>query len=446
MKSLFKKFTRIYQASSYYLFRQFYTLNHCLMLLKMKLFKPKHSDREKKYIILCGAELNSPRSSAMIFSAIALIKQVHPQLKPVVFSMLNYPASKEEKNSYNFKIIHWVFHSRARLISRGNRLFFRKLPQEQEIRHIAEQTLCMLDLGNFQLSSKRGTGWSANCLSNVAFSKRFNLPYYFFPQYFGPFNYPIKMRFNFWLFLKLALPVPKKIFFLDPDSKKHLSKHTESNLEQSCDFILAGHELEDNAIYKNPSSLSPLNIKQGAIAVIPGSQLLDYSSFDQLLEFYSELISGLSALNPFIYIIPYTASSDDLRLCTTLKSRFRRASNIELIEARLNAFELEKVTAQFALLISSKYYATLAAHKKGVPVVAISRTKKTRELMKKLGQQRCFFQYSDELMAEEPLAAASHLLEHSEQELAIIAKEINAIQRQHRPQFTQALTLAHEQR
>lgn len=426
MNKLLARFFKFYKSVSYLLFRHFYTTTHILAFIKHSIWPESCDSCEKNKIIICGAELNNKYSALKIFSLINMIKQKYPDKECYLFSMLNYPENLSERKNYTFNIIHWVYHSRARLLLKINKLFFKKLATERIVDNIAKKTAFMVDLGTYQLSSNLGTGFTANMLSNITFAKKYKIPFYVFPQIVGPFKYPIQIRLNFFIFLKLTLPSIKKIYCLNKSSLQNLKPYTSQNALKSYDFLLLSKDINLKNIYIKPPKLKKIIIKNNSVAIIPSTKVINSLNKNSLLNLYVQIIEFLLTKKTNIYLVPY--SNDVIEFCAEIKNKFIKNNKVHFINKDLNCFELYNISKNFKFIFSSNYFSIINAYKNNTPVIALGNKIKNYEILKDFRQTKYYIDYSENISIEKVNKIYNLLLKNYKKEKTIINTKLKNIE------------------
>lgn len=273
------------------LFRLFYTSSHWLFFhLQPKPEKPTIA-LEKPYIILCGIEPVNAYSIEKIQLFIQLCEKLDNRKKVVLFSKISAPATIR-----NLETVHWEFHERARSLGPLARCLYPKgLFDEQTVRSTAEQACAMVDLGDYQATSTKASGFTANMMANIVFAKRFGLPFYVMSQSFGPFNYPKPLRYTLLPMLKNILPYCTSISAREDWGVHALNKLSEGiEVQKEAEFLLL-----------SPSDLQASSTwdRKTSVMVTPSESLSSSPRMlDGLLSVIDHAVENVSLKSKYLYL------------------------------------------------------------------------------------------------------------------------------------------------
>lgn len=366
---------------------------YLLYLLNILTNKKKPINNNRSNVLIVGGELFNKGAQAMTFAVIDLIAQKYPEKKCILLSSMDYERDKTDKDQYKFKILPWNDNIRLRILSQKNTLIvknYKYKDQEKHLKEIIKNASMVIDISGYQLSSQWGVGQSVNLLANIILAEKMKIPYYIFPQSMGPFNhYPIHFKIQMWLFLKIVLPKPKKIYVRENHGLSCLRLYTTKNTIKSLDFVLLTPKPSTNSIYNFKKSFITHKIKKHSVAIIPNARVIERITKEKTKEIYVQIINELLKKDKTIYIIRH--AYDDLDVCENIKSWYCNNDKVILLRDDMNCFEIENIVKQFEFIVASRYHSIIHSYKNNVPAIVIGWAVKYQELLKEFDQLDNYF-------------------------------------------------------
>ena len=354
-------------------------------------FLKKGSDMlTKNNIIILGGGLSNKGAQAMTFTVVDQIKRRFPDQNIYLFSTEDFERPDAVKNIYNFRFLPWTSKSRIRLLLgpfvKDNSRHAVKL---QEIKSLLGNASCIIDISGFVLSSQWGFSPSLGYLINIMIAKKYSIPFYIFPQSFGPFDYPLIQKLILYPLLKRCLSYPRKIYMREIEALEHARKFTTSNVEQCRDIVLQNTEYNLSNIYSLKVSFKQSAIVPHSVGIIPSARIAERVEPGELCSAYESMIRLLIDAGVTIYVLSH--SQQDLEICRNIKGVFPNNACVKLIENDLNAIELENTLERFDFVIASRYHSIIHSYKKGVPAIVMGWAQKYSELVEGFDQAEYYF-------------------------------------------------------
>ena len=339
----------IFRHLPYLLFRLFYTASHWFFFVTMKSTPRRAMDSATagKYIILCGVEAVNAYSIEKIQLFVDLCNKIDPNKQVVLFSKIHSRVSIK-----GLLTVNWDYQERARLLGALARCFYPKGNfSEEAVSNIASNAYAMVDLGDYQATSTKATGFTANMLANIVFAKRFGLPFYFMAQSFGPFDYPKPLRYTLIPMLKMILPYATSICVREDWSLAALSKFCPTVQAQKCTEFLLFDSHRTQIQRKSKKRL----------VVIPDQHLLNLpDAFDKMLETCSRVAQKFNLHTTELYIYDTT----DIENLAARRVPDKWSVNQS---SKSNVYGIE--SEDDAIYVSSKYHAALHHLLAGQPLI-----------------------------------------------------------------------------
>lgn len=351
----------------------------------------KKNMQEAKNIIVVGGELFNKGAQAMSFVTIDQIKKRFRGKNMYLFSSRDYARSEKEKANFQFKILPWDWETKMCLFSNCLSMLLknnRNKKDRDELNNTIKNALFFVDVSGYALSSDWEWTVSADYLLNIIIANKFNIPYYIFPQSFGPFDYSFKNKLQLYPLINLCMKYPRQIFAREETSMKYLSKFRKNNIFRANDILLQVENTDLRNIYKDIPNFKKLEIEPDSVGIIPNSRVKERMNEDKFYLTYKMLIKEIICCGHKVYILNH--SSEDSRLCARIKKIFSLNEKVELIDGDLNAIELEHIIKQFNFIVASRYHSIVQAYKNGIPALVIGWADKYYELLNKFDQSEYF--------------------------------------------------------
>ncbi len=376
-----KKVTGFYKRITYLNFRLFYTFTHLIAFLIMKDQRKSTDVTDNTYILLCGIEPQNCYSLEKILKIADLCKKKFPDKKIILLSKLE--GLQEFSNQLPIEIVPWDYQTRARLLFPLYKLFYKKAVfDETKIKEFALNAALMIDLGEYQLDSGKGTGWTANMLSNIVFAKRFSLPFYIFPQSVSPFSYPFPVSIILKQMLKKIPSYAADICIREDWGIEAFNKASHGNVKRCLDFLL--YYVEEEHILRNYGE------KINSLVLIPDLVLIRKKEL--FLQILKNLETGLS--NSFSELIIYPHDKDEEKEIELIKNIIPERWKIQSTGGSLrnkNIFD----TRKDAIVISSNYHALIHCIHAETPAIALAVNRSISSLYEDFSLAQYMLNYDD---------------------------------------------------
>lgn len=406
--------------------------------------KQKKEAHQENVIIMGGGLYGNIGAQAMTFTVVDQIKRRFPKKKIYLFSTSEYERSEKEKKEYKFRIMPWGIGSKLNLLISKQLIkkeFFSdewitQVEYQTQIENIIKNTSFFIDISGYRLGyrlfQKKDADFSISIRSydyllNIMIAKKFSIPYYIFPQSFGPFNYPLKEKVFLYPLLWKYLKYPKKIFAREDASLKYLQKFTNKNLSKSKDIVLLNDEYKLENIFKNKYEPTKINISPDSVGIIPSIMITKRLGEKKTIEIYEKMIAKLLESGKKIYLLGHAQT--DHFICKKIKDLFNDENEVDIISEELNVVEIEKIISQFNFIIASRYHSIINAFKNGIPVLAIGWAPKYFELMRDFNQLDYIFDTQKNFEKSKVLDGLSKLLERYSKEKKVIKSKLDQMKK-----------------
>ena len=316
--------------------------------------------------LITGAQFGNKGAQSMLFTAVSELRRIHPDCDIYylpIDNLENYPDSILSR--YRFHIIREPVEIYSQ--------FYELMPQLKAI----------VDVSGYALSSKWNSGYFVQIL---LLAKNNDIPIYFMPQSFGPFDFPFELEKK----IKEGLAHANVIYARETYGYDLLvRKYGLNNVQSSRDLVLQNKGLIEEHIYLETLRAEDYQLDTGSnVAVIPNIRNYEFGNRRELLKVYRELIAELLKCGKSIYIVCH---SDDEKACNDIYELFSDNPHVLLYKKRLDCLEFSILVRQFQYIIASRYHAIVHAYKEGIPCVSIGWAEKYRELLSLFGQEAYVF-------------------------------------------------------
>ena len=407
--------------------RKNFALPHLILTFYIFIFKSAFLNRKKKEtlnkkhprnIIIVGSNFLNKGAQAMLFVTVNQIKVRFPNKNIYLFSKTK--SDEKKKSIYKFDILLWDTKSRINFL-RNDRFD----QHSEKIKSIILNTDFFVDISGFALSSKFPLFNTIIYLSNIIIAKKYQIPYYIFPQSIGPFNYSLRQKIILYPLLKLCLSYPKKIFIREKDGLKSINKFTKKNVEGSFDIVLQNKKYNLSNIYNEKVHFKKIEIKPNSVAIIPNLKVLERMNPTKFYSVYNYLIEILVKSEKTVYLLRH--SYEDLKLCEEIKKQFINNNNVVLMSEDFNVIELEDIIKQFDFIITSRYHSIIHAYKYGIPALVIGWAVKYFELLEKFGQLNYYFNIDNKLSISDVEKSLCKMTRNYQKEKIVIIDKVNSL-------------------
>jgi polysaccharide pyruvyl transferase WcaK-like protein len=377
-------------------------------------------------VIILGGGLSNKGAQAMTFTAVDQIKRRFPDKDIYLFSTEDFERPETVKALYTFDFMPWTPKGRIKLLlGSWTKDRSKHACKHKEIQDVLQNTCFIIDISGYVLSSQWPFSASLGYLINILIAKKYSIPFYVFPQSFGPFDYPWQQKLILYPLLKICLRYPKKIFMRETAAFEYAQKFTKSNVEQSHDIVLQNTEYHLSNIYSKEMSFKNVPIVPNSVGVIPSVRVAEKVNPNLFFDAYQSMIQLLVGNGVTVYILRH--SQEDLKICMDIKDLFHKDEQVKLIQDDLNAIELENLLEQFDFVIASRYHAIIHSYKKGVPVLIIGWARKYSELVREFGQTEYYFDCKAGIDSDELKAGLNRMINNRASEKQKIMSKAQSI-------------------
>lgn len=367
-------------------------------------------------VVIVGGEFFNKGAQAMTFTVIDEIKQRFPEKNIYVFSSRDFEREEAKKEIYNFDIMPWKLGTKINILSQKPIIKLKKIRNPElgaDIKDIIKNSSFIIDINGYALSSQMANKESLisfnqyDYLLNIMVAKKFNVPFYIFPQSIGPFNYSFYEKIILYPLLKKYLRYPEKIYPREKEGQKSLEKFTRDNIKNNKDIVLLNDSYEPDNLFKGDSKVRTIDIDPGSVGIIPNSKVMERIDRDKIYSIYNIIIEKLLEKNKEVYLIRH--SHEDFQICREIKDLFSNNEKVNLIVEELNAIELEALISQLDFVVASRYHSIIHAYKNGIPALVIGWAVKYYELLKDFDQLDYFFDSRSNLKIQDILESLEKL-------------------------------------
>lgn len=390
-----------------------------------------------KNIIITGGQLYNKGAEAMVYLAVDQLKKKYPDANMIVLSSADYKRTEEEKAKFNFEILPRVpqiyfplpkvlknapgLKNQARSLVRFN------VKEAIKFRKILKNTLLMVDISGYALSSQFKTGHSLNYLSAIFIAKQHNVPFYLMPQSFGPFDYSDNVKKEMDKLIGEALNYPEVIFAREKEGYDLLNNQysLKDNLKLSMDSVLVNSEINLKNVFREvPKTIKTDHIK--GVGIVPNMKTFEHGDKENLLVAYKVMIDYLINKGKQVYIVRH--SFEDLEACVSIKEMYEKNNSVTLVEDDMSCLDFDVLVNSFDFIIGSRYHSIVHAYKNGVPTIAIGWATKYHELLASFNQSQYIFDVRNKINKNDLIATLEALNTNYSKESSIIKKKLVEVQ------------------
>ncbi len=362
---------------------------------KKRDFLEKAGTRPGKTILITGGQLSNLGVQALLFTTIEHLSRRFPDRDVYLLSYRDHLRPEAEKQAFTFTILPWDLEIKTELLWKRGRwlrpLRGRRYTSQgiSRLRSLLEKTAFIIDISGFSLSSQWPFRVSVQYLLNIKIASRFRIPFYIFPQSFGPFDYSWIQKKMIFPYLRKLLPYPAKIFAREASSLAALKQFTQDNVSPlpCLDMVLLNREYDLNRIFIHPPSLDPPRIASPAAAIIPNLRVMERTHRNRMFHIYQDMIDVLLQQGKKVYLFSHTGEID-APIAEKIMRDAEGKSGVFLIEKELDAVEIRVLIRGFEFIVAARYHAVVHAYKNGVPALVFGWSSKYNELLKTFDQSQ----------------------------------------------------------
>lgn len=348
----------------------------------------------KRYIMLIGGNMVNKGAEAMTFLTISELKKRFPDHEPVLMSTKDYHLPEAVKDEYAFmiedmNIACWCQRQPAEftLLAIAKKL---KLATLKRFNEILNNTDLVVDISGYHLSSSFGALESLLYLYRIDTIRRKKIPYYILPQSIGPFDYVFPFRHFMKWKIKRTMQYPKNICVREEEGYKLLTEEIGlKNVRLTKDMVLTGGAADYKYIFTDKHKMKEFDIRENSVGLLPNHRAFSANKVNDLLDIYKRCIDILLGQNKYVDIL--THSSEDMKICYSIKEMYADDERVRVINESLDSVEFSSIVPKYDFLIASRYHSIVHAYKKGVPCLVFGWAVKYIDLMTDFSQDNyCF--------------------------------------------------------
>jgi len=384
---------------------------------------------KRRNVVILGGDFANKGAQAMTLVVVDEVRRRFPDKDIYLFSTNAFEIDDRDKAKYSFHFLPWTAGLRLKsLLGPVVRSGGKHAQKLTETKAVLRNTAFIIDISGYVLSSEWGFRLSLGYIVNILIARRYSLPFYIFPQSFGPWDYPLIQKLILYPALKLCLSYPRIIFVRDRQGLTYLRRFTVSNVRLSHDVVLQTRGIEKANIFRENVTLKEFPVKMNSVAIVPNMRVADRMQRERLYAVYESLISMLLDAGHTVYILRH--SDEDSQICRNIRHLFDDDENVILVDDGLNAVELQVALAKFIFIIASRYHSIIHAYKNGVPAVVIGWAQKYSELLGEFGQQDYYVDCRDDPGVDAVAAKLKRMMDHWEHEKEKITGRLAALSAQ----------------
>lgn len=388
-----------------------------------------------KNIIITGGNFRNKGAQAMLLITYYRLKEMYPDINYYYSSDDTKPAKAVAGLTYLNKYIlfnalrikagmgvncfdlpEYLFRTYNIIKKKNSALLFK----EKSYIDILDNTLFILDVSGFAISSKFMNRITWNLINLVENAHTCGIKVIIMPQSFGPFDYRCGRR-KICEKLGVVLKYPEMIFARESEGFNLLKYEFKlDNLQLSTDLVLQSKNINwDNMRVHDANTFE---IKDKSVAIIPNKKIMEkMSNSSDLFGIYAEIISGLLERGKEIYLVSH--SSEDIILAKKIKNYFENDTRVHMIEYELNCYEFEDIVEKFEYIIASRYHSIVLAYRRCVPVIGIGWAVKYEELFDLLNQSEYIVKIVEIAKDKDSILRLINKMDESYEKEAITIKE-----------------------
>ncbi|MCK0470089.1 polysaccharide pyruvyl transferase family protein [Halalkalibacter sp. APA_J-10(15)] len=391
-----------------------------------------------KYVLITGGELFNKGAQSMTFVTVNEISKRFPDAKIVLLSSKDYLREKDEKEKYKFEILPinsglafqlmggvykqlWNVNS----IVRKKDDYSEYIPK---LKMILKNSIAMVDISGYALSSQFGNGSSIGYLSRILLAKKYNIDVYLMPQSFGPFKYKGIERFFINHLMNKTMNYPKVIYARESEGYDLLKNDLNlSKVKKTYDLVLMNKGINLNNIYREVPVVSNYDGIDG-VAIVPNMKNFRHGNKLKVLSMYDAIIKKLTDAGKKIYLVRH--SYEDIEACEMIKERCKGNDQVILLTDDMSCLEFDSLVKRFEFIIGSRFHSIVHAYKNAIPCIALGWATKYHELLKIFKQDRFIFDVRNDLNEHVIVEAVEVLLKQHNNEVTIINQSLKSVQRE----------------
>lgn len=394
---------------------------------------------DKNVALIMRGELGNKGAQAMVFATVSEIASRFPELIPVVVSAadcapigierIKHRSSREDLDNFKFKIV-WGgtpdaseyllgCMPKGNVVRRAKQLClrFNRIKDYKQLSILFDRTAICFDISGFAFGDKWGFENCLDYLRRLEVYAKGDFPTYLMPQSFGPFQFSSAEERE--IILEKArekMPLMRCIFAREKQGYEDLNAlNQELNIYMSDDIVLQSNDLVLSSIFKQVPKPKHFKRRGRTVGIVPNARNEDHCDVKWLNQFYCMLIDSLLT-NGYENILLIRHASEDISICTRIKSQYAQDGRVRLLDDDLYCFEYGEIFAACDFVIASRFHSIVHAYREGIPCIALGWAVKYRELLERCGQNGLAFDVtSPDFNPNDVLAAVDRVIaEHDE--------------------------------
>lgn len=356
--------------------------------------------KNKDIVLIVGGNFVNKGAQLMIDTVIHVLKTYYPTVTPIIID--SFPIKSKNFHYLNVEVI-----SLPTYINFMYAMFRFKNFSPRFILSVIYRCLLSIKEGTFMLNFRNASkllrlfrnarfvidisGYGYRTDSGIMnyvqmvfadISSRYSIPYFYFPQSFGPFKENNKKERKINSQISQVITTASRIFARENKSVIEIAKlHEIKQVMYWPDIALLYAPLYQHKDEK----IDYLDKISDSILIIPNARLNDKFNESRMLQFYINLISFLIKKGYKVSVIRHSA--DDAPIITKINNLIKKNNLLPDESVFILNKNLEpKIISQFIcaskIVISGRYHGLVVALKHSVPCIAIGWSHKYDELMK----------------------------------------------------------------
>jgi len=342
------------------------------------------------YVIIAGASIENLGAESMTCIAAQMAKKMIPGCNIVLASTDRRGISskiKFEVKSYSFPTItRWGRKGLAGHVFRYKTGGI----YNEKYEKILEQTRLIIDISGYSFTTKFSTGNMYSYLNRIYTAKRLGIPYYIFPQSFGPIDHmDWPDIFLIGILSRWLFRYPVCVCARESCGYELMRKYCGKNLKYKPDMVLLySQEIAYQSLRKDAQNEEKnLYFAEKNVACVPNEKILNKTGNGKIyVEVLKKMISKLLRNGYKVWIVAHCKL--DLPLCNILLDMFKE-ENIDFVDCtESGGRDFDKLLPHMDFLICSRYHAIVHSYRKGKGVLALGWESKYKELLEIMKQER----------------------------------------------------------
>lgn len=336
----------------------------------------------KKQFLITGAQFKNKGSQAMLLTTVYELRKRFRDA--VIWCCPNIYDKKDVNDAARYKLI----------------LLLDGIDKDSTLYELLPWLVGIIDVSGYALSSNKCVDSTNREMNYLRMACECQIPIYFMPQSFGPFDYDEEKLEEIIKLLSYA----EVVYAREWKSYDLLvNKCRLTNVKHSNDLVLQNKSINTEYIYMDVEKKMEMNLQTTSnIALIPNIQNYKTGNPKDIKDIYEKIIIKLVDLEKNVYII---AHSNDEEICNDIYKKFVDNGNVHLFYKNFDCLEFAEFVKNFQYIIACRYHAIVQAYKKGIPCIVIGWAEKYKELLEIFGQNRYLFDVHSSIDIEDVYGA-----------------------------------------